>query len=62
MTFLAFDMGNEAHAACVMFVTWIVEALNRRKSHLDDRPASKKEVPARESCRFERQKLRGMPP
>ncbi|HQS69502.1 MAG TPA: hypothetical protein PLM58_07720 [Novosphingobium sp.] len=61
MTFLAFDVGNETHATSVMFVTRIVEALNLRKSHFDDRPTFEeswqKKTKARESKRREAIKI-----
>ncbi|MCW1382018.1 hypothetical protein OLX02_04210 [Novosphingobium sp. KCTC 2891] len=40
MAFDAFDMGDEAHATGVMLITRIIQALNRRKSHLEGVPTS----------------------
>ncbi|MBB4615696.1 hypothetical protein [Novosphingobium taihuense] len=62
MAFLAFDVGNKAHATGIMLITRIVQALKRRKSHLDDRPTSKKGNGARITLAEKRRKLREVPP
>ena len=41
VAFAALDMGNETHTTGVVFVTRIVKALNRRKSHLSNIPATR---------------------
>ncbi|WP_240344966.1 hypothetical protein [Novosphingobium sp. THN1] len=51
MAFLAFDVGNKAHATGVMLITRIVQALKRRKSHLDDRPTSNKAMAKKAAAR-----------